>query len=829
MMDGVKKLVLSVAAIFCLAAPAPACGPFFPNTLLDDGDHAVLQPPIADFERELARMKITPGHLLAVPHAPDQSYFDQSTELEMSDLAAALKQAGMSSAQATVVMQSHLAERMKLRGYLTSQEAWASSSPGSYYTTNGECILLPSTNPPPPFPDVVVTPGLPREFAEYFGGAIAWHTNGTGEAAEHWLNLLALPPKERHFKSTWAAFMLGEYYASPTYPGSDDDAIKYFSAARELARKGFADSTGLAVFSLGEEARVWMNRTNYERALELYLQQYAADERSALNSLRFAAARALVESNSTPAELKALARNPRTRRVITAYMISRHPYTDRGEAANDADAKSFFDRTDNWLAAVDAAGVKDVDSAELLALAAYQAGNMDAARHWVAHAGGRPVALWLQAKLLLRDGKLDEAAKLLAQVSRQFPRVLPGTNTPAGGFADNLFIEVAPEWNESIAVGRQSLAELGVLHLARRDYTEALDLLLRSGYWTDAAYVAERVLATDELKRYVDRHWPALPAGAKDPAILRDTAFDYEESPFNPRQELRYLLARRLARETASRDALNYYPTNCTESYQTLLDELQTGHNLSLLPEIRAQNLFAAAVITRLQGMELFGTELDPDYEIYGGDFDYGYTWQSRSTNAAGARINVPNADEIARASSRPVDPDKRFHYRWQAAALAWEAAQLLPNNNDETARVLCTAGTWLKYRDPQSADKFYKALVRRCRKTELGDQADKLRWFPAQPDDGNPPRLETIEITADLTNAVAMGDNGNYSTQFPFPGRSYSINQDEDVYVIAQALRRLGLAMTAEDILKANPGLRRGPLPEGLVITIPPAAASHP
>jgi len=37
----------------------------------------------------------------------------------------------------------------------------------------------------------------------------------------------------------------------------------------------------------------------------------------------------------------------------------------------------------------------------------------------------------------------------------------------------------------------------------------------------------------------------------------------------------------------------------------------------------------------------------------------------------------------------------------------------------------------WIKDKEPKEADKFYKALVNRNRKTELGQHADKLRWFP--------------------------------------------------------------------------------------------------
>jgi LysM repeat protein len=286
------------------------------------------------------------------------------------------------------------------------------------------------------------------------------------------------------------------------------------------------------------------------------------------------------------------------------------------------------------------------------------------------------------------------------------------------------------------------------------------------------------------------------------------------------REQIRYLLARRLARETSGPVALPYFPTNYSGNYKTLLSELTVGHDETLPAEVRARNLFAAAVMTRTNGLELFGTEMEPDWEIDGGNYDFGFTWQNRATNEFQAKINLAGADEIERASSRHVDPEKRFHYRWQAAALAWEAAQLMPDNSDDTARVLCTAGTWLKDRDPQAADKFYKALVRRCRKTALGEEADEIRWFPAQDIGGKKPRLETIEITPELTNAVAIPDG--FSLEYPVPGRQYCVHEAEDVFIIARAVQRLGYPMTVEQLLQANPGLKRGPISEGRLIVIP-------
>lgn len=795
----------------------------FPNNLLDAGDSAVLQPPVADFQLELERMKLVPAQTRAVPLAGGQKYFEQSTEVEMGDLAAALKREKISSDLATAIMQAHLAERMKLNAFLKAQDEWSHFHSGIY---DANWVEQPNTNPPSVFPPIAVTPGLPREFADYFAGAIAWHKGDDGAAETAWERLLQRPAAERQFKSIWAAYMLGTAWDSDdrdtnaVNTADDDRALDYFRQVAELARQGFADSPGLATASIGREARIYLRRKNYEQAIELYLEQYAAGDRSAVVSLRWTAAAALDEHGATPAQLQSLAGNSRTRRVIMAYLISRNPYNDRSEIAGNPDAKKFFDRTDNWLAAVEAAGVRDVESAQELALAAYQAGDMDAAQRWINRAGDSPVAEWLQAKLFLRAGKIAEAANLLAKVSREFPRELPGTNAP-GDFAQSLFVDINPVWGEQIAVGRQSSGELGVLHLARREYVEALDALLRSGYWMDAAYVAERVLTTDELKAYVDRNWPAV-AGKDGTEIKSDFP---SEQPFKPREEIRWLLARRIARETGGRAAQFYFPTNYSDAYGKYLIELRDGRDEKLSPEMRAKELFAAAVMTRTNGLELFGTEMEPDWAIDGGNYDFGFTWQNRATNEFQAKINLAGADEIARASPRQVDPEKRFHYRWQAAALAWEAAQLMPDNSDDTARVLCTAGTWLKDRDPQAADKFYKALVRRCRKTAIGNQADKMRWFPVLDENGNPKpykqRLEIIEITPELTNSM-IAFIGNTYGEYPVPGRKYMLHIGDDLPAIARAVQRLGQPITAKDILQANPGLDPAQMQIGQLILIP-------
>jgi hypothetical protein len=277
-------------------------------------------------------------------------------------------------------------------------------------------------------------------------------------------------------------------------------------------------------------------------------------------------------------------------------------------------------------------------------------------------------------------------------------------------------------WKEPIET--QLRGELGILHLARRQYMEALDVLLQGGYWEDAAYVAERVLTPDELKVYVDSAWPQMKSRSdggrgSDGGRLSNRTGD----------RIRYLLARRLARKGRFSEARPYYPPKLHLLFDTYVRAVQRGNNTSMPNWERAIALWEAACIARYEGMELLGTEVEPDWFVYKGN--YVRKPVSDVRGVAGSDELVPStADERFRLKQNVV-PERRYHYRYMAVEFAWQAADLLPDEWNETARVLCIAGSWLAAKEPKAADRFYKALVRRCGTTKLGKEADKLRWFP--------------------------------------------------------------------------------------------------
>jgi tetratricopeptide (TPR) repeat protein len=212
-----------------------------------------------------------------------------------------------------------------------------------------------------------------------------------------------------------------------------------------------------------------------------------------------------------------------------------------------------------------------VEDADRLAWVAYQAGNFDLAKNWLTKAPAHaPIAQWLRAKLLLREGKVAEALPMIAEVAAQFPRD-----------ADFRIARDTLDDGE-IFDAKRAHAEIGGLQLARGDYVAALDALLQGRgrqrratatnpnyvdedrHWPDAAYVAEQVLTLAELKEFVDRRWPT----AKPPVEGK--------TPEGADTRMRYLLARRLARQGMLDAAAPYYPAEQQENFRRYADSPAT-------------------------------------------------------------------------------------------------------------------------------------------------------------------------------------------------------------------------------------------------------------
>lgn len=714
-----------------LGGLAIACGPFFPNRFLDSGDRALLEAPRVDFASEIHRLGIVTS-LRARGPGDGRGFVEDATAVELADLSRAVE--GRSDAAALVRDHGEARGRMiELERALVREPEGADRETRAGRHRQALRVLEP-------------VPGLPREFALYFKGAALWHAGDGEQAVGAWASILELPPEERRFKTTWAAYMLGRAAL-----GTDPTAAReWFRKVRQWAAEGWPDSMALAVDSIGWEAKTYFDRGPLIDAVPLYLRQWAAGDASAVESLRRVALKAC--SDADAAALRPFASDPAARRIVSAHLMSIDSLGgDVNEGSGERDARR------RWLDALEMEGVRDVEGAELFGWVAYQAGEFERARRWTERGKATPARDWLRVKLLLREGNAAGATRLLSRLQRHFP--MEAAVASGAGLAGSLrgnSVESIDGWvtdPDPSSAGRQIAGELATLKLARRDYVEALDLFLKADFWDDAAWIAERVLRVEELRDYVRRRWPEPPAvGAERP--------EPDDAPAARRRQLalglRHLLGRRLVRIGRFAEASSFLPESLRGPLRAYQEALERGHDRRRPAGLRARDLMIAARIARRDGLELLGTELAPDYVIHGGQYEEGISPDSRSNRVAPGdgevpgvlavpMLNRPSDDERRRSGPPPALPGLRFHYRYLAADLAWEASLLLPDQCDETAAVLVEGGSWLKARDPQSADRFYKALVRRCRKTALGKAADDRRWFPPMDDKGRLIRDEPV------------------------------------------------------------------------------------
>ena len=598
----------------------------------------------------------------------------------------------------------------------------------------------------------------PSEFTDYHRGAFAFHlgVKHYAEAETAWKALLNRPTAERHHRSVWAAFMLGKLALF----GKSPEAVKWFKMTRELAKDGFADSLGLAADSYGWEAKSELDQGNWEKAAPLYLTQLALGDDSAIVSLKAVVsdrdagfgtlsfrpslpdnadadtlAKFENEQKARAAEgLDRAARDPLLRRIVTAHVLATESVADNWLYGGGEEPE--ISRSKSWLAAIEKAGVATVADATALGWVAYTGGDYAQAERWLKLSKDQTSAnWWLRSRLQRRAGQLDAAAKSMSEAFK-----LVQTDPPLSKDAaeDGNFVL----FHTGLSPRQSASADLGTLNLTRGDFVAAFETFDAGDMPADAAYVAEHVLTCDELKKSIDARYPW--SDELDKRAAEHTSRWDENAPKGFDQ--RWMLGRRLIREDRYAEARPYLPTQYREVLERYTQALNAAANEKLPKAKRARAWFDAAVIARFDGMELMGTEAEPDNFMQGGSFEIPDVAEERETgktveitfNDKGEQIKTPKplklvipvseAEKKRLAKNRP-SPNKRFHYRYVAAAIAWRAAQLLPDNSDELADVLNSAGTWIKT-DDKAADKYFQAIEHRASKTELGKEAGAKHWF---------------------------------------------------------------------------------------------------
>lgn len=739
-----NRKTLVAALLLAGAGIVIACGPDFPPQLLDDRAGTLQGTPANSFAYEAARLVPATDALRAneSPLLPDGSYRADAIPEAYDPLLTAAQREQVAA----------------MRARPDGEQAYAAGA------------------------------GLPEAVRLYAAAAVDYRTAPQAPDEHRWERarqrlqaILDLPAGQAAARSVWAAYLLAEI-------GDTGTAARGYARVRELALHGAPDPLGLAVASYGQQARLSLHgslgQCGYEdvinatpcldavapadlqQAVRLYAAQAARDSISGRESLRLLADWAL----TAPARAARLIDDPVGQRLLVAYGLARIGDIVDGKPDSARDPFANFERTGRLsladaadgapnvvpnpalqalVAALQTQDPRRIANADRVAALAYRVGRYDLAQS-LAERLDTALAWWVRAKLAIRRGDNALAAQAYARAVAAFPR------------ADG---SVEPE------AGALLQGEQGVLSLSRGQYVEALDQLYRaaaardgaappeegwplSPYWNDAAYVAERVLTTAELKAYVDQLPPAPPAPSRPPGFERYTTDQfYEWSRLNQppsHDRLRQLLARRLVRDNRVADALPYFPADADPRFASLDynggdwkiresdvrqraaqygDALRAAGN-AWGRTTRAQAWYTAATLARRDGMRIMGYEQGPDYAVYDGNYSGGAgrdanPWWREARTDAGTPLATPlqraeadlpgpyvTQEERARYAASEARPNVRYHYRQIAADYAMKAADELPTRSQAFAAVLCRGARYVIDDTPERATAIYLRYV---------------------------------------------------------------------------------------------------------------------
>lgn len=731
------RVAPGLVAWVSLLTSTHACGPFFPDTVLDKPQAALGVPPVS-FIAGLYRIDGRP--VPPVTAFAGQSGLLAQIPLEVAELEAIWKKEGLGDDVIAGRSQHYREVRTSL---LTGLDEIGMAD---FPIQHGAAAELPERP---------LDEGYPADVADYVEAARLHAVGMRDEARNLWKGILEKPAEARRHRSVWAAWMLAKTSTDRS------ECLEWYRRVVKEASSGAND-----VLKLAPAAKAWLAPGNEDpiAAIHDFHEAFVNGKVSVKVDLRHAAADLL--ENADPDQLAAAAADPLARRLLNLHLQAKFEQPRDGSFLEEEEEEEEW-QPDPWLKALAAHAPLPLDDGARIAWALYATGHFEESRHWLELSDQREaLTLWLQAKFALRAGNLEEANRFLSSAIHSMSADKdwrPFQTISASGDPDRT-------WTlEQFTQGRL-LGDAGIVALARQDYTQALESLRQAGFAEDAAYLVERVLDTEELIHHVREHAPIWKAPRPIQKEAEEAGNETADEPrpinasncldpdirgvwdewLSPDNRLRWQLARRLAREGRFAEAGEFMPPGLKELWEHYLKLEAAGRDESLGPPARAAVLWRQARIHRHWGDKLFSTDAAPDWGIL--------DWQFESTDLAGIRslregwaVNLESEsdsayslpefpheqafpaispDELGRVARHPLPNQKRFHYRHVASEIAWKAASLLPDNDPNLLLLCNTAGQWLAARDPLAADRFYQAMVKRGKETELGKAADSKRWF---------------------------------------------------------------------------------------------------
>jgi len=524
-----------------------------------------------------------------------------------------------------------------------------------------------------------VSDHIPKEFRMYQRAAMAMARDEV-DAVAGMRALLDLPAEERHYRSTWAAYMIG------LLEGDYEAKVRAFEQVESLTAAGFADTLGLTAASWRHLAAESGYADRNAESLEHCARYMAAGgRRDCAEYLRETARRVLAD----PEQLRDAALRPLAAQLVSIALTSDH--RGYGDPARENG------QMEDWLEAVSATeGAHAL--AGRLAWAAYQRGNTDLAQAWVERAApDDAIATWIVAKLALERGDVPEAAASLQSAISAFS----AGNGP----------EAAHCSHDAHGPLNALRVELGIVHIAQDRFVDAMLSFLDAGDWTDAAWVGERLLTTEELTAIVSSRAPVRVDEANGDGWTSGFLPIHHDRDIAPDLEpvlLRPLLGRRLVREGRLSEAREYLPVEARLHLDQVVADLALSRDSTEPNAVRGGAMWRAAFTMKQQGWALSATELEPDQRLLGGWYPGTDVAHERHERVRSEQV-VPTTDEEKLRLDQSGGPDDRYHFVWTSTELAFQALELMPDDHADLPQAGCITAHWMRHRSPKLA---WKALL---------------------------------------------------------------------------------------------------------------------
>lgn len=649
-----RKLPLAVLLTTALAAiNSHACGPYFPNYLLQNRNANLLYLPEGSFDLESSRL------VPADPRLPQ--WRDTSGD----------KPAPPSA-------QDVLIKEIRASGSVDAAEKMAVS--------------------------------LPTAARLYVLGAVAFATYDN-RARDYFRQAIALPVDQQgewglKARYSLARDLMGDYPAPRSetgYPLSSKDnshgneqelreAFELYQQIIDAVRNGQEDPELLSLASLGQQGRIKHWQSEPLAATHLYAQQAAQGSPTGSLSLRYTAD--ILSHPENENFLQPGIDDPVIQQLLVVSFFTRafnSLFEPEPRPNNEKEIKNYH----NEVIAKLAQKINyDMPGSDRLIALAYRNGQYPLVTLLLKNAKENGLTAWVQAKMALREGDVKAATAWYAKAAASFP-----VNEVWGPQPDNSEIV----GDEFVIPSCRINAEQAILALNRNDYLEAMRLMYKAkdSYWPDLAQIAEQVLTVKELIAFVDKYVPA-----PNPPLLNQPENTVR---YSADVRLRALLARRLMREGQYQKALTYFaiPEDRERALSFINTVPKKGQKIAT-----AQAWWQAALVLRNQGMWLTGYEMAPDFALFDGGYSWPYyDWGPEENPATKSWISAGERYRVQ--LSQPKQDNHFMHYRWQAVKLAEKAADLLPRKSQAYAAVLCNATGWIWAQDPQSARRLYKHYVK--------------------------------------------------------------------------------------------------------------------